>query len=183
MKFLKITVLFLIGFCLQSCTKDVDFDQLDQASVQSIYVVTLVYLDLTAPNFLDNFNNEISLSTDVINVPITKDAEPYVEKVEITVITQNTFNRAFTFNFVFYDSFNTPIYTLQPTIMVPENSGETTTIIEIPKSDLSIIYNTVSIGAYINLLRSGDGSVLTKNEIGTLNLKSSSKRFLTYLIK
>lgn len=179
MKFLKIIVLFILSFSLQSFTKDVDFNQQNQASVQSTYLVTLIHLDLTAPNFLDISNEEIPLSTDFMNVPISKDAEPYVKKVEITVITQNTFNRTFTFNFVFYDSFNTPIYTLQPTITVPENSGETATIIEISKSDLSIIYNIVR-GACINLLPSGDGNNRTVNETGTLNLKSSAKTVLNY---
>lgn len=180
MKFSKITVLFLISFCFQSCTKDVDFNQLDQANVQSTYLATLIHLNLTARDFLDGFNDEIPLSTDVVRTPITKEAEPYVEKIEITIITQNTFNRAFTFNFVFYDRFNSLIYTIQPTIIVPKNSGEKVTIIEIPKSDLSIIYNTQNIGAYLSLLPSSDGSVLTANETGTLNLKSSAKIFFNY---
>ena len=181
MRFSKIIVLFLLCSFLQSCTKDVYFNQLDQASVQPTYLVTLIYLNLTAPNFLDDFNNEIQFSPDIIRTPITKKAEPYVERVEITVLTQNSFNRAFTFNFVFYDGFNNSIYTLQPTITVPENSVATiTTTIEIPKSDLSIIYNTQNIGAELILL---PGALLKISDKGTLNLKSSAKIFLNYKLK
>jgi len=183
MRFSKIIVLFLLCSFLQSCTKDVYFNQLDQASVQPTYLVTLIYLNLTAPNFLDDFNNEIQFSPDIIRTPITKKAEPYVERVEITVLTQNSFNRAFAFKFVFYDLFNNPIYTLQPTITVPENSGETTTIIEIPKIDLSIIYNAQYIGAELILLPGDDGSVLNMSDEGILNLKSSAKIFLNYKLK
>ena len=128
----KICIAFVFLLSFQSCTKDVDFNQLDEANIYTTYLSTLVYLNLKAPNFLDEFNKEIG-TTDRIEAPIADDSKPYLEKVEFTVITNNTFDRNFTLDIIFYNDFGEVIHTLQPTLYIPENSPELTTIIEIPK--------------------------------------------------
>lgn len=173
-------LLFLVIVCLQSCTKPVDFDQIDDASFDAVYITTLIHLNLNAPNFLDELNNEISLKSDVIEVPISNSLEPYIEKVEFTIKTENTFDRTFSLNFVFFDAFSSPIYTLKPTINVPGNTTELTTILVIPQEDIGIIYDTEFIGAAIRLFPSDDGSILGMNETSNLNLKSSMKLFVNY---
>lgn len=180
MKILKY-LLFLIGIIFfQNCTKPVDFDQIDNANIEATYITTLIHFNLTAPNFLNESNEEISLTTDVIEIPLSNDSEPYLEKIEFTVITKNTFDRSFALSFVFFDASNTLIYTLNPTIIVPENSSELTTILEIPQEDISVIYNTKYIGVTIILLPSDDGSIININETSEFNLKSSMKLFVNY---
>jgi hypothetical protein len=55
-----------------------------------------------------------------------------------------------------------------------------TTVIEIPKEDISVIYNTQYFGFHISLLPSADGSVISLYDSATLDLKSSAKLFFNY---
>lgn len=174
-----IAATFIILF-FQGCTKDVDFDQLDDANIHSTYIATLIYLNLTAPDFLDDLNREIAITTDLVQAPINNDSEPYLEKVEFTVITENTFSRNFKLSITFYDEFNAPIYVLQPIINVPENSSKLTTNIEIPKQDIPFIYDTKYFGFTILLSPSTNGSTISKTDPSAFNLKSSAKLFFNY---
>lgn len=180
MKITKFTAAALVILFFQGCTKDVDFNQLDEANIHSTFIATLIYLNLTAPDFLDDFNQEITVTTDFIEPPITDESRPYLEKVEFTVITENTFNRNFRLNITFYDAFGAPIYVLQPTINVPENSSKLTTIIVISKQDIPFIYNTEYFGFTIFLSPSASGSTISINDTSTFNLKSSAKLFFNY---
>tara|TARA_R110001583_G_scaffold34847_6_gene116632 strand:- start:3029 stop:3580 length:552 start_codon:yes stop_codon:yes gene_type:complete len=176
----KIIATLLIIFSLYSCTKDVDFNQLDDANIHTTYLVTLIHLNLTAIKFLDDFNNEIEFTEESIQAPIANDSKSYLEKVEFTVVTNNTFNRDFTLNIIFYNEFNEPIYYLQPVIIVPENSLELTTIIEIPLEDIPAIYETQYFGFNLKLSPSADGSVISGADTTTIDLKSSVKLFFNF---
>ena len=180
MKITKFTLAALIILFFQGCTKDVDFNQLDDVNIHSTFIATLIYLNLSAPDFLDDFNQEIRVTTDFVKLPIIEDSKPYLEKVEFTVITENTFNRNFRLSITFYDAFGMPIYVLQPVINVPENSSKLTAIIEIPKQDIPFIYDTDHFGFDIFFSPSTDGSKISINDISTFNLKSSAKLFFNH---
>lgn len=180
MKIIKYTAAALVILFFQGCTKDVDFNQLDEVNVHSTVIATLIYLNLTAPDFLDDFNQEIAVTTDFIEPPITDDSRPYLEKVAFTVITENTFNRNFRLSITFYDAHNVPIYVLQPIINVPENSSKLTTIVEISKQDIPLIYDTKYFVFTIFLSPSATGSTISINDTSTFNLKSSAKLFFNY---
>lgn len=180
MKIKKFIASVSVILLFQSCTKEVDFNQLDNANIHSTYISTLVYLNLTAPKFLDQFNNEINVTSDLFEAPISDDSKAYLEKLEFTIITENSFNRNFTLNIIFYDEFRQPIYVLQPIINISESSPEMTTVIEIPKEEIPVIYNTQYFGFHIFLLPSADGSVISLNDSATLDLKSSAKLFFIY---
>lgn len=174
---------FTISFILlafTSCTKDVDFNQIDDANVHAVYTSTLIYADFTSKNFLDNSNSEITYSTDLIEAPIDKTTIKYLEKVEFTLIISNSFNREFNFNFNFFDDAGQVIYTLQPTVIVAPNSGETTFTLEIPPEDINVLDNTRYFGFLVKLEPSSDGSVLDGTETANLNLKSSVKLYYNY---
>lgn len=180
MKINKVIAVALVLLFFQSCTKEVDFNQLDDATIHATYISTLVYLNLTAPNFLDEFNQEINITSDLIEAPISSESKPYLEKLEFTVKTKNSFNRNFLLSIIFYDTFGQSIYVLQPIIDVPPNSPEITTIIEIPTEDISVIYDTQYFGFHFLLLPSDDGSVISINDSDTLTLKSAAKLFFNY---
>jgi len=93
----------LILFCFQSCTKSVDFDQIDDAEIHANYILTQVYFNLGASDFLDENGNEIGLQLDAIQAPISGSAQKYLEKIEFTVITENDFDRAFNIEIVLFD--------------------------------------------------------------------------------
>jgi len=170
----------ILTISLNSCTKDVDFNQINDASIQTTYISTLIYANFSAINFLDTSNQEITYTTDFIEAPIDKSTIKYLEKVEFTVITTNSFNRGFNFYFNFFNDAVQLVYILQPTINVEPNSGETTFILEIPPEDIQVLNNTRFFGFLVELTGSNDGSTLSGTEIATLSLKSSVKLFYNY---
>ncbi len=180
MKPFRHVIILIAMLFFQHCTKPVDFDQIDNANFDAAYLFTLIHSNLSASDFLDEFNNEISLTKDVIEVKISDNLDSYLEKIEFTVTTKNTFNRSFTIRFDFFNESITSIYTLSPTIIINENSLELTTILVIPQEDLNVIYDAKYIGATIKLLPSIDGSILQENETSELNIKSSMKWFVNY---
>jgi hypothetical protein len=175
----KIISLLITILLLQSCTKDVDFNQLDDANINASYIVTLVYFDVEATNFLNEYNEEIELTSDVIESKISTVSQKYLERVEFTVITENSFNRSFEINIVFFDEANNPIYQLKPSIQIEPNSS-TKVIIEIPQSEIDVIYNTQFFGFSILMAQNADGTVLSGEEAFKLNLKSSVELFYNY---
>ena len=175
----KIISLLITILLLQSCTKDVDFNQLDDANIYASYITTLVYFDVEATNFLDEYNQEIEWTSDVIESKISSASQKYLERVEFTVITENSFNRSFEINIVFFDKANNPIYQLKPSIQIEPNSS-TKVIIEIPQSEIDVIYNTQFFGFSILMAQSADGTVLSGEEAFKLNLKSSVELFYNY---
>jgi hypothetical protein len=59
-------------------------------------------------------------------------------------------------------------------------SPELTTIIEIPKEDIPVIYNTQYCGFHFLLLPSADGIAISLNDNGSLELKPAAKLFFNY---
>lgn len=180
MKTSKFLITALVVLLFQSCIKDVNFDQIEDANIYSSYIVTLVHLNLTAPKFLDELNQEIEVTSDFIEAPISEESEPYLEKVEFTVITENTFNRNISMTITFFDVFGNPIYVLQPIINAPQNSPELTTVIEIPKQDIHFIYDTQFFGFKVFLAPSTDGSTISIDDTSTFNFKSSVELFFNF---
>ena len=170
----------LILFCFQSCTKSVDFDQIDDAEIHANYILTQVYFNLGASDFLDENGNEIGLQLDAIQAPISGSAQKYLEKIEFTVITENDFDRAFNIEIVLFDMDQNPIYVLNPNINVLPNSSETTTIVEIPNDEIAMVFNTQYFSFIIQLLPSNDGSVILPSDTSELIFKSSVELFFNY---
>ena len=170
----------LILFCSQSCTKSVDFDQIDEAEIQVSYILTQVYFNLGSSNFLDENDNEIEFQRDNILGPIKSSAEKKLEKVVFTVITENSFDRGFNIEIIFFDEAQNPIYVVSPEINVLPNSEETTTIIEIPTDEVGVIFNTYYFSFRVQLLPSNDGSVILPSDTSELIFKSSVELFFNY---
>lgn len=175
----KISYFMLIVLCF-ACTKPIDIDQLDDASFETAYLFPLIHLELNAPNFLNEFNQEIPVTSDVINVPSMHDLYPYLNRAEFTVKTTNSFNRNFTLNILFFDEEKNLIYTLQPVITVPSNSSELTHELVIPEKDINIMYSTRYFGMYMSLWNSGSGEIITVTDISEFKLKSSMKLYVNF---
>jgi len=179
MKFLKFILLILLFFGALNCTKQVDFDQIDDAEISANYILTLVYTDLFTSDFLTEFGEEVPVKMDVIQTPIGGITKKYIDKIEFTAVTDNSFDRDFNFQIVLYDASQTPIYSL-PEINIPANSGETTTTLVIPGEDIDVVFNAVYFGFFINMLPSNDGSLISFDDDSELSLKSSMELFLIY---
>jgi hypothetical protein len=173
MALLKRISCILILFGLFSCTEKVDLDQLDDAQVQSEYLFTLVYFELSPKAFLSDNGEELALIKEQFELPIRGGSNDYIERVEFTVVTENSFNREFSFKILFFNILGEVIYTLSPAANVSAQSGETTYILEIPAEDLDIIYNTEEVGFEMNMAPSLDGSTLQADDPFLLRLRSS----------
>lgn len=180
MKIFKIIIAIIVFAFFQSCTKPIDFDQIDDAEIKATYIVTQVYFDLMAPDFLNEFGQEIPLKKDIIQAPLNDSSQKYIEKITFTIVTQNSFDRAFNVQIILFDVTQKPIYVINPTIKIPANSGEITTIVEIPKEDISVIFNTEFFSFFVQLLPSTDGSVISYDDDSTLYFKSFVELFLNY---
>jgi len=180
MKFLKFLIALSIILFFQGCTKSVDFDQIDEAEIQVSYILTQVYFNLGSSNFLDENDNEIEFQRDNILGPIKSSAEKKLEKVVFTVITENSFDRGFNIEIIFFDEAQNPIYVVSPEINVLPNSEETTTIIEIPTDEVGVIFNTYYFSFRVQLLPSNDGSVILPSDTSELIFKSSVELFFNY---
>ena len=168
----------IFSICLYSCTKDVDFNQINDASIKTSHIVTLVHLNIEARDFLNEFNEEIEFTGDVIDIPNINDSNGYLERIEFTLISENTFSRNFMFQFIFFDAYNNPIYTVQPVVNIPSNSSKLTTTLEIPMSDIGKIHQAEYVGFQLFMSPSADGSVISIEDPSILNLKSSMQLFL-----
>jgi hypothetical protein len=175
--------IYLLGLVLAvfiGCTKTVDFDQLDDAKIPATYLFTLVYFELDSESFIDADNEEITLINDSFELPIRGSSEEYIEKVEFQVITENTFDRSFTFQILFFNIQGQQIYALQPQITVGPKTGETSHYLEIPGQDLNIIYNTEKVGFELIMSPSTDGSQLQSNDPWIFSLRSSIKFYVNW---
>ena len=173
--------LFIIALLtVFACTKEIDFDQIDELTIDNTLLFTLVHFDLKPQHLLDEKQNEISLIADEVEAPIKGDSQKYLEKVEFNVITENTFDRSMTFKIVFYNESNQLIYTIQPIITIPANSNTTSFVLEIPKDDLDLVFQTESFGFELVISDSLDGSQLSVNDPYRFKLKSSMKLYFKY---
>lgn len=173
-------IFLFIFMALASCTKEVDFNQIDDANVHSVYTSTLVYADFSAIKFLDDYNQEISYTTDFIEAPIDKTTIKYLEKVEFTLIINNTFNREFNFTFHLSNDAQNIIYTFNDKVVnVPPNSEKSNSLL-IPIDDIHFLKDTRFFEITVELKPSTDGSTLNGTETGNLNLKSSAKLFYNF---
>lgn len=179
MKTPKLCIFILLLFLSYSCTKDVDFDQIEAVEITPNYLITLVYFELYAPDLLDSVNIEEPLQVDFIKAPLKDVPKKYLEKVVFTIETTNVFSRDFKTQIIFFDAQQEPIYALTP-ILMPENSFETVTVIEIPPEDLHFVFEAEYFAFFLQLLPSDDGSTISPNDDSHIEFKSSIELFLNY---
>lgn len=172
-RIISIVTIILGGVFFQTCTKPIDFDQIDEAYFQPSYLISLIYLELRPSDFLDPFNDEISNRSDAIEVDIPRDEESVLDKIEFRLETTNSIERNFVFHVIFFNELSEPIYILKPEVTIPASSSEITTFLEIPKEDINIIYLTKYIGFNFEIQSNSENHLLDEDINAQLNLKSS----------
>ena len=180
MKSLKFIITLIIILYFQSCAKPVDFDQIDDAEIEANYILSQVYFNLKALDILDEYNNEIEFKIKPIEVSINNATQKYLDKIVFTVVTENSFDRAFNIEIVLLNEALKPIYTISPIINILPNSNETVVTIEIPNSEIDVIFNAGFFSFIVQLLPSNDGSVISINNTSELFFKSYVKLFFNY---
>lgn len=178
MSFLKFSILCILLFSINSCTKNVDFDQIDAAEITPNFVLALVHFNLGASEINENFvfNGLI----DFVRVPLSDGAEDSIEKINLTVETNNSFDKEFRLKIVFFDESKAPIYTLRQEIQIAPNSNNETVILEIPSEDIPKVFDTEYFGFYLQIPSNNGESGISPDDPGGLILKSSIEIFFNF---
>lgn len=179
-RIISIITIILGSIFFQTCTKPVDFDQIDEAYIQPSYLISLIHLELGPSDFLDAMSNEISNRSDAIEVNIPHDEESVLEKIEFRVESTNSIERNFVFHVIFFNELSEPIYILKPEIIIPANSSKITTFLEIPNEDIDIIYITKYVGFNFAIQSDSENHLLNEDSAAQLNLKSSVTLHYTF---
>ena len=170
---------WLVGVFLLviGCVKDVDFNQIDDVEIKSVYIASLAYFNLVADDFLDEDLNEVAHIEDFVLTQLKGDYADNVEKLEFTFVFSNSFSRDFLATVIFLDADGNLIYQLEPVIQIMRNTENVKTVITVEQPDVETIYKASRAGFFIQLL-SDENNVLTPQSQGILNLKSSLTLYL-----
>lgn len=170
---------WLVGvfLLLVGCMKDVDFNQVDDIEIKSVYIASLAYFDLVAEDFLDEDLNELAHIEDFILTRLKSDYADNVEKLEFTFVFSNSFSRDFIATVIFLDADGNLLYLMEPSIEISRNTENVKTVITVEQPDIETIYSASRAGFFIQLLSDGN-NVLTPQSQGILNLKSSLTLYL-----
>ena len=175
----KLLFILIAGIVSVGCTKDVDFDQIDDARIKSEYIVTLAYLDFESVDFLDDVNPEIPVQTDAMENPLKSSTKVDLVQADFTIKTTNTFNRNFRLTVAFYDDKDEIFYSLDE-VFIPAMSEEVETPLTIPESDIDVLFEAEKIGFEVVIEDSTDGSVISPNVVFNLNIQSAVKLYFNF---
>lgn len=178
MKFPKIVYIFICTLFFASCSQNLDFSQIDDFSVSSVYNNSLVYFKLTPSKFIDpNSGNEIDLPTDVTNITffqyrfIKKNLAKAVFNLEI----KNEIHRDIDIQVNFLNSNNNIVYQLnQLNIAANQLDFKHEEIVEV--SGNPSILNATRVSVKVNL--SPSGTALSSSDTSEFEFKSSVSLFI-----
>ena len=99
---LGLSLLLLFSF---SCASDLDYNQVNDLKLEPVFVANLAYFDIPANGFVTN-GVEQNLIFDTADVDVFKDNffRDNLKKVEFLFEMENTINRAYLVNLVFFST-------------------------------------------------------------------------------
>lgn len=174
---LSLVVLF-IHFIFVSCTKAIDFNQINDLEINPITSISLFYFDATANDFITG-NNEIFSTTDFVQIDVFND--PFINdnliKAELEFETINSINRAYEVQVDFFDNTNQIRHSFRfLTAASPNNEDLTTQHLEVFEADaLESLKQTTTM---VFTLTMQPGTAITSLTPGHINLKSKATFFL-----
>lgn len=168
-KILLLSVLILFT----SCVKDVDFDQLDDWSIQPKYVASLVHFTIIQNKFIDTAGIELINISQDFSTPLNTStiANKNLTKAEIQFKTSNSFNRQFILVLKLYDVAGNLAYKFNPITVDPNTSNTISQTIE--GIDLNNFVRGNSAIIEIMMLPSADGSIIDINIQKSINVQVS----------
>lgn len=167
-------------FCLFfSCTKDLDFDQIDDFSATPVVKSSILFFTLNQFHFLST-SGEVNTVRDLLpfNFLESKYVKENLEKVEIEFRIDNQFNRNFTVDVEFLDDSNAVTHSFS-TFNISSNDSSFIPIETILVSSNSQFLSSTKIRVTINLLPSSNGSTLDSAVDQTIKFESGG----TYYFK
>ncbi|TWO31655.1 hypothetical protein E1J38_012905 [Seonamhaeicola sediminis] len=161
-----------------ACTKDIDFNQIDDFEVTPVIESSLIFLDEPANQFLED-GVEISSVQDSVLVEIFKDAfiKEHLVKAEFVFETTNSINRGIELRIDFLTDSNIQLHSFS--FAVEASSTNTPTIFNYTEvfenNTLESLFETGKLLFTLNLK---PGPVINENTPGSIKLKSKGIFFL-----
>ncbi|GAA3565218.1 hypothetical protein [Snuella lapsa] len=175
-KYTILSVIFIFAIC--SCTKDVDFDQIDDFEIFPVLESSLVHLNEPASRFyIDGYEVAViqdSVSIDVFNNQFAIDN---LIKAELVLEMTNSINRGLDVQVDFFDAANQLRHTFSVSVEPSPNNEEIvsqhTEVFE--GNSLIALKQTTKL---VLTLRTRSGSPINENTPGRIGLKSKGVFYL-----
>ncbi len=169
---------FLCVLVCVSCTKDVDFNQINDLQITPVFESSLVFIDEPANRFLVN-GNEISYLQDSVNIDFFNDSfvVDNLVKAEFLFETTNSINRSFIVEVEMYDDGNQLQHSFSfSSSESPDHSPLVTEHLEVFENDtLEALKNTTKLVFTLKIL---PGESINETTLGRIKLKSKGAFYL-----
>ncbi|WP_299557128.1 hypothetical protein [Seonamhaeicola sp.] len=171
-------ILGVSGIVLLACTKDVDFNQVDDFEVSPVVESSLIFLNEPANQFYEN-NAEVTTVQDSVLIDVFEDqfVQDYLVKAAFFFETQNSINRSFQLRVDFLADADVLVHSFDYTVpSSPNNAVLNSNYTEVFEGDdLVSLKATRKLIFTLSLL---DGTPINENTPGTINMKSKGTFYL-----
>lgn len=166
MRYILLTLLSLLFF--MSCTKEVDFDQVNDITITPTVETSLFYFTAQANEFFEDEDDVVNF----IEVDIFNDASVNhkLTRLDLVFETENTIPRDFSFTIEFYNE--SSVFINSFTFLTSEESPH---IITFEEESLEQIKNSNDLVFTLKML---PGTPINSNTSGNINLKSKGIFYL-----
>lgn len=173
------TIKVLAGLLfLNSCTKEIDFNQVDELVLNPIVESSIFYFNAPASQFYNN--GEINVSQDFVLINIFNNSftVDYLNRAEFTFEITNSINKEFQLQMDFVDhDDNTQHSIILSALQSPNNTNIVTEQVEVFEGNtLLALKNTVKLVFTITLQ---SGAPINQNTPGAIQLKSKGLFYFT----
>lgn len=171
-RLLLYVILVLYG---TSCIDNVDFNQVEDLSVEPAFITTLAYFTLNQNNFIFN-GIEINTVTDISDFKVLNNAaaRESLKRIVFDFAINNQFDRDFNITIDFLDKTNTVVHNLAPlTIKAYDNNFSEQRAIAVTNNQQFLSATKVSIK-----LQMYTGIPFNPNDVKTLDFKSAATVYL-----
>ena len=163
---------------LNACTKDVDFNRIDELELNPIVESSVFYFNAPASQFYNN--GEITISQDFVLIDIFNNSftVDYLTKAEFTFEVTNSIDKEFQLQMDFVDSNdNTQHSIILTALQSPNNTNIVTEQVEVFEGNtLLALKNTVKLVFTITMQ---SGAPINQNTLGDIQLKSKGLFYFT----
>ncbi|MBD0830709.1 hypothetical protein [Aestuariibaculum sediminum] len=168
----RYNVIIILFMVLQyACTKDVDFDQINDFEINPVFETSFIYLDEPASRFLDN-GQEVTFTQDFILVNFFEDEvlNDEVIRIDLNFELNNTISRNFNIQLDFVDQLGQ----VQHTFVINQPANSVNSFTEtFENSTLDALKNSYQI--YFTLQLPPSNNTINQNTPGRIQLQSFAK--------
>jgi hypothetical protein len=178
--FSYLLILLILSIAFLGCTKEVDFNQINDFEVSPVFESSLIFFDASAPDFFVG-GSEVGLVQDFITIDVFNNSfvNNNLVKGEFVLESKNSINRSYRLQIDFLNDANQLQHSF--TVIVPASSSNTDSIInhtEVFEGDsLNDLKRTTKLVFKLAML---SGPPINNNTLGRIHLESKGVFYLNY---